>query len=269
MLWNARNGEAPVGQTTMRYASFGSGDKILIMIPGLSDGLTSVQGKALLLARSYRVFFDDYTVYLFNRKTNLPDGTSIRDMAADQAEAMRALGIQNASVIGVSQGGMIAQWLAVDFPELVEKLVLAVTAAYANETILSHIERWCKFAKAKDHKSLMIDTAENSYSEATLKNYRLVYPAMGHVSRPHDYQRFLANAHAIASFDARERLGEIACPTLVLGGSDDKIVGAQASFELHEAIAGSSLHMFEGLGHAAYEEAPDFNTRILEFLKRG
>ena len=267
MLWNAQNGNVPVGATNMRYVSFGHGDKALLLIPGLSDGLATVEGKALLLARSYQVFFDDYTVYLFSRKHDLLDGTSIRTMAADQAEALRNIGIDRVSVLGVSQGGMIAQWLAIDYPELVEKLVIAVSAPYANGIIRQHITYWIELARRGDHKNLMIDTAENSYSEARLKGYRLLYPTLGHVGRPQSYDRFIANAHAILEFDARERLGDITCPTLILGGSDDRIVGVQASRELHEAIPGSKLQIFEGLGHAAYEEAPDFNERVLAFLK--
>jgi pimeloyl-ACP methyl ester carboxylesterase len=95
----------------------------------------------------------------------------------------------------------------------------------------------------------------------------MAYPLLGLVGKPRDgYQRFLANAEAILRFDARDVLGSISCPTLVIGGADDRIVGAEASRELHEMIPGSQLHIYEGLGHAAYEEAPDFNDRIHVFL---
>ena len=50
-------------------------------------------------------------------------------MAADVAEAMEALNLDTAYVMGISQGGMIAQWLAADFPERVQRLILAVTTA--------------------------------------------------------------------------------------------------------------------------------------------
>ena len=122
-------------------------------------------------------------------------------------------------------------------------------------------------ARAGDHKALMVDTAERSYSPAYLKRYRVAYPLLGLVGRPKTYDRFLANAEAILGFDALDELGRIACPTLVLAGEDDKIVGAAASTELHERIAGSQLFVYPGLGHAAYEEASDFNDRVFGFLE--
>ena len=88
MLWNARNGEVPLDGTQMSYASFGHGNRTLILLPGLSDGLATVKGKALLLAKPFTSFFEAYTVYLFSRKDDMPRGYSIRDMARDQAEAM-------------------------------------------------------------------------------------------------------------------------------------------------------------------------------------
>ena len=267
MLWNCKNGCVKLENGTMDYVSFGAGEKNLILLPGLSDGLTTVKGKALLLAGPYRLFFKEYTVRMFSRRNELKEGFTIREMAADQAAAMEALGIKKASVCGVSQGGMIAQVLAVDFPEKVEKLILAVTAPSANETARKCVEDWIRMAEGGDHKSLMIDTAEKSYSQAKLKSYRKLYPVLGMVGKPKSYERFLANARAILGFDATGDLGKIACPTLILGGEEDKIVGAEASRELHERIPGSRLYLYPGLGHAAYEEAKDFNRRICVFLK--
>ena len=267
MLWNAKNGKVPVGDTQMRYVRFGSGEKNFVLLPGLSDGLTTVQGKALLLAGPYQPFFDRYTVYLFSRKDRLPADYSIRDMAADQAKVLRALGIERASVMGVSHGGMIAQYLAADHPALVEKLVLAVTAPRVNDMIRDNLDRWIACAKQGDHRQLMIDTAERSYSPARLKKLRKLYPALGVVGKPSDYSRFLTNANAILAFDASAALEQIQCPTLILGGGADRIVGIDASHELHERIAGSELYVYEDLGHGAFEEAEDFNLRVLRFLE--
>ena len=263
-----KNGSVPVGDSTMDYVCFGRGEKALVILPGLSDGLATVKGKAALLAGPYRPYFDRYTVYMFSRRNGLPVGTSIRDMAADQAGAMERLGVKKAAVMGVSQGGMIAQWLAIDRPDLVEALVLAVTAPSANDLVRECVSRWLEMTERGDHKQLMIDTAEMSYSPAYLAKYRKFYPVLGRVGKPAEYARFRANAEAILAFDATEELGRISCPTLILGGEEDKIVGAEAARELHRRIPDSELHLYPGLGHAAYEEAKDYHARIFAFLDR-
>ena len=266
MLWNAKNGTVPIGNTEMSYASFGHGDRVFIILPGLSDGLATVKGKALLLAKPYSPFFNDFTVYMFSRKDDMPVGYTIRDMAADQATALQQLGIKHAAVMGVSQGGMIAQYLAIEYPDLVDRLVLAVTAPCANPIIKDSVEKWISLAEQNNHRELMIDTAEKSYSEAYLKRYRKFYPLIGAVGKPKSYDRFLVNAKSILHFDVLEEINRIACPTLIIGGDDDKIVGVMASYALHERIAGSKLYVYPGLGHAAYEEAKDFNQRVFEFI---
>jgi pimeloyl-ACP methyl ester carboxylesterase len=250
----------------MNYVSFGYGEKAFIVLPGLSDGLTTVKGKALLLAGSYREFFKEYTVYMFSRKNEMPEGYSIREMAADQAKALKELGIENVSVMGVSQGGMIAQVFAIDYPEMVEKLVVVVSAPRANERIQENVRAWIELALQGDHKNLMIDTAEKGYSEAYLKKYRKLYPVLGMVGKPRTYDRFFRNAEAILAFDAYEELYKIECPTFIIGGETDNTVGVNASYELKENIKHSEIHIYPGLGHAAYEEAKDFYDRVYEFL---
>lgn len=268
MRWNSKNGAVPIDDTEMSYVSFGQGKKNLILLPGLSDGLMTVRGKAALLAKPYRAFFDKYTVYMFSRKDKLPEGCTIREMAADQARAMKTLGIKTASVMGVSQGGMIAQYFAIDYPEMIEKLIIAVSAPRANAMVRTCVKKWMHYAESGDHKRLMIDTAEKGYSPEYLKKYRRIYPIIGAIGKPSDYTRFLISARAILGFDAYDELGRIACPTLILGGAEDLTVGVQASYEMHERIAGSELYVYPGLGHAAYEEAKDFNQRVLDFLEK-
>ena len=78
----------------------------------------------------------------------------------------------------------------------------------------------------------------------------------------------MTNIRAIRAFDASAELSKIACPVLIIGGEEDKTVGIQGSYELHEAIAGSELYVYKGLGHAAFEEAKDFNKRVFDFLEK-
>ena len=268
MARNIRSGSVPAGTTEMEYATFGSGDRNLIVLPGLSDGLATVKGKALLLAKPYLPVLEEFTVTMFSRINDMPEGYSMRDMAEDQWKVLDAMGIRTCSVLGVSQGGMIAQCLAASRPERMEKLILAVTAPRANDLVKDCVTRWMEDARRGDHRQLMIDTAEDSYSPERLKKYRKMYPLLGAVGRPRSYDRFFANGSAILSFDIEKDLERITCPTLILGGEEDRIVGAEASRELHARIPGSELFLYPGLGHAAYEEAPDFYSRVFEFLNR-
>lgn len=268
MFWNAKNGCISIGDTKMDYVCFGKGNKNLVMIPGGGDGLTTVKGLAIPMAITYRMFAGDYKVYLFSRKNRLKEGYSTRDMANDQAEAMRKLGLSKAMVLGVSQGGMISQYLAIDHPDLVEKLVLAVTLSKQNDTVQQALGKWIELAKQGDHKALMIDTAEKSYSKNYLKKYRLIYPILGFVGKPKSYERFLIQIGSCLRHDAYDELEKIQCPTLVIGGDDDKIVGVNASLELADRIPNSELFIYEGLGHALYEEAKDFNNRVQAFLSK-
>jgi pimeloyl-ACP methyl ester carboxylesterase len=263
-----KNGSVTIGNTEMYFVSFGKGQKKIVVLPGLSDGLATVKGKAFLFAPAWKPFFHDFTVYMFSRRNSLPRGYTIRKMAEDQSEAMHVLHLENAAVIGVSQGGMIAQLLAADHPECVSRLLLVVTAPYCSAYIRENLNAWRAMAMENRHGDLMRDTAEKSYSDAYLKTYRKFYPLLGFVAKPKNYERFLANIDAIESFDAREDLPKISCPVLILGGRKDKTVTGEASEELHELLKDSELYMYEEYGHALYEEAKDFNDRILTFLQK-
>lgn len=205
-------------------------------------------------------------MYLFSRKNQLEVGYSTRDMAKDQAEALKVLGISKANILGVSQGGMIAQYLAIDYPNLVDKLVLAVTLSKQNETIYRVINGWLEMAKQGDYKGLIIDTAEKSYSEKYLKKHRFLYPLLRKIGKPKDFERFIIQAESCIRHNSHFELNKIVSPTLIIGGDSDKIVGVNSAFELSSKIKDRELFIYKGLGHAIYEEAKDFNNRILNFL---
>ncbi len=263
-----KNGRVRIGNTDMDYVSFGRGKQPLVVLPGLSDGLATVKGKALLLAWPYRKFFRDYTVFLFSRKNDMPEGYTIEDMADDQVLAMRSLGIGKACLLGVSQGGMIAQCIAIRHPDRVRRLILAVTAPNANPVAQDAVSGWLDMAKRKDHAALMADTAEKMYSEKYLRKHRKLFPLLAKCTKPASYDRFEKNARAILRFDARDRLSGIASPTLIIAGSDDRTVGNRAAGELNEGIPASQLYVYEGLGHGVYDEAGDFYDRVLAFCNQ-
>lgn len=266
MFYNAVNGLIKIGSTDMDYICFGKGEKNLVMIPGLGDGLKTVKGTAIPFAFMYREFIKDYKVYVFSRKNKMEKGYSTKDMATDLAEVMKELGIYKSSIIGFSQGGMIAQHLAINYPNLVDKLVLAVTVANATETVNNVVSNWIDMAISGDYKGIIIDTAEKSYSEKAIKKYRLLYPIITRVGKPKDFNRFIIQAKACINHNSYDELHKVNSKTLVIGGDNDRVVGTNTSEKIAERIPGSKLVIFNGLGHMAYEEAKDFKTKVLNFL---
>lgn len=263
-----KNGCVTVGNTEMYYVSFGNGHKKLVVLPGLSDGLATVKGKAWLLSPPYQKFFRDYTVYMFSRKNDMPEGYTMQDMANDQVMAMENLEIDRAYLLGVSQGGMIAQCIAINHPERETKLILAVTAPYANVVVKEAVSSWIDMANRGDHGALMADTAERMYSEKYLQKNKKFFPLLAKFTKPASYDRFLKNAYAILGFDSRGGLSKISCPTLIIAGSDDHTVGNDAAYEMHREIVHSELFIYDGLGHGVFEEAKDFYDRVLAFCNQ-
>ena len=262
---NAKNGKLQIENTYMDYIVFGSGTKNLIMIPGVGDGLKTVAGTAIPFAVMYHQLAREYKVYAFSRRNDLPQGFSTRNMAEDIYSAIKQLNIESAHILGVSQGGMIAQWLAIDHPDTVEKLTLAVTMARQNKTVQEVIKKWISMAKQGDYKGIMMDTAEKSYSESYLKKARWMYGIISRVTKPKSFERFLIQASSCLTHDTYDQLDKITCPVLVIGGRQDKIVTGKASEEIAERIPGSRLHMYEEYGHGAYEEAKDFIAQVMKF----
>lgn len=267
MFYNAANSQLKINDAAMDYIRFGTGKKNLIFIPGLGDGLRTVKGTALPFAFMYRAFAKDYTVWVFSRKSPLEQHCTTRTMAADISNAMDMLNIEKAHIIGVSQGGMIAQWLAIDFSQKVDKLILAVTLSRQNDTVQQVINSWIDMARADDFRTLTIDNFEKSYTESYLKKYRLFYPLIVPFMKPADKTRFILQAGSCLTHDCHQYLHRITGPTLIICGEKDRIVTASPSYDMAREIKGSRLVSFPAYGHAVYEEAKDFNTVMLDFLK--
>ena len=128
---------------SMDYFSFGNGAKTLVILPGLSA--QSVMISADAIASAYSIMADDFTVYVFDRRKELPPDYTVDDMAKDGAAAILSAGLSRVSIFGASQGGMIAMKIAASHPELVEKLVLGSTAARVTDEGFKVIGKWLGF----------------------------------------------------------------------------------------------------------------------------
>jgi len=265
MFWGLVEGKVSIPSGDMNYLSFGKGRKNLIIIQGLN--VRDIKGAGASLALMYKIFSKNYRVWFFDRRGVVKDGLTNWDLAEDIYFAMKELNIESADVFGVSQGGMIAMALTLEHPQCVTKLVLAATSSRANENIKKVVGRWVVCAQNEDHITINKDTFSLMYTERYLKKYKILMPLLIRMIKPKDFGRFRILASAIPDFDCYERLNEIKCPVLVLAGEQDKITTGEASIEIAEKL-NCEIHMYPGYGHAVYEEAKDFNSRIYEFLLR-
>ena len=266
MLYNAKNGTVTVDNIEMDYISFGNGSKNLVIIPGLGDGLRTVKGLAVSMAYMYRIFAKEYKVYMFSQSNNISQGYTTKNMADDIVEAMDCLNIKKADIVGVSMGGMVAQHIATDFPEYVGKLVLVATCPDANNNVTSSVVPWIDMAQNNRYKDIMADNFKKLYSDEYLKKYRFMLPIATRIGKPESFERFIIMANACLSHNSTDKLSKITAPTLIIGGEKDQIVGVKASYQLNEMINKSGIYIYPQYGHALYDEAKDFNKKILDFL---
>ncbi len=247
----------------MKYFKFGKGEKAFVMLPGLS--LKAVSESAQSVASAYRRFGEEYTVYVFERKENIEAGYSIDDMTSDTAKVMKKIGIADAYVFGVSQGGMIGICLAADYPELVKKLFLASTSAKETENSKSIFVEWVTLALKGKVAELAGSFTDKLYTEDFLKKYREFLIKM-HEGTPHnELVRFCILSAACDGFDLTEKLKKIKCPTAVTGAEEDKVFSVD-DFRLIAEAVGAEMYIYKNYCHAVYDEAPDFKDRIAAFF---
>ena len=250
---------------SMDYLRFGHGGETLVILPGLS--VQSVMASAEAVANAYQALTDDYTLYLLDRRKVLPAAYSMDDMARDTAEALRALGLRQVNLFGVSQGGMIAMLMAVEQPELIKKLVLGSTSACIGQAQYQLFDRWIQMAKRGRRTELYLDFGEALYPRAVFEKWREVLIEASKTVTQADLDRFVVLAESVKDFDITGELHKIACPVLVIGSMDDRVLGADASRRIAEHLKQAELYMYDGYGHAAYDTAEDYKERIARFLE--
>ena len=244
-------------------ATFGYGDVPMVMVPGLS--LRPVKGAAVGLALSYRRFGLKRKVYVIDRPDPLPEPCTAENLARALAATMRELHVRDADVLGISQGGMLAQYLAINDPDLVRRLVLAVTACEPTPEMQACLGEWIEQASLGNVTGLVRSSFEAVYSENYVRRYRWLLPVASKLTGLMPLPRFITLAKACLTLGTSDKLSRIVAPVLVLGGAKDKVVGPAAAPEL-AALLGCDSYIYEHLGHSLYEEASDFNERVLAFF---
>jgi pimeloyl-ACP methyl ester carboxylesterase len=253
------------GDVRIAYDVRGSGHSVLL-IHGLGYGRWGWQPVADPLAEDLRVLTYD------NRglgESDVPPGPyTVRQLAADAVAVLDAAEVERAYVVGTSLGGMVAQELAISFPERVERLVLACTtpggpASYPmpQQTVDLMLEA----------PQLPPDVALRRFVENALApeaDHGLVERILElRLANPLDPAGWHAQAAAGAAFDALDRLGRVEARTLVVTGTEDAVVDWRNSQLLAERITDARLELFPGTGHLFFWEEPKrFVELVKEFL---
>jgi 3-oxoadipate enol-lactonase len=268
--------KAFVNGISMYYETHGRGDPLVLLI-GLGAGHLGWFFQVPVFKRQYRV------VILDNRgagKTDKPSQPyTIRTMADDTVGLMDHLGIEKAHIVGVSMGGMIAQEMAINYPERVTKLVLASTSpgrAMDDDTpseILTTLGLLKEGSPAFDVGSL--DSARVAHSLNSLAFntwlYRRLISPLARI-----YIKWAAGGGIPGQFGAAvghralDRLHLIQAPTLVMTGAEDRILSPLSSEALASLIPNARLVKMQGGGHAIVAEMKSrFNREVLDFLSNG
>jgi 3-oxoadipate enol-lactonase len=251
---------------TINYEIHGTGEPLLL-VNGLADDLSSWASQVEPFSRRYQVIIFD------NRgigETDKPaGGYTTAEMAADAVSLLGALNIPRAHVVGVSMGGMIAQEIALRYPERVNKLLLCCTCSEASEANKRLYRIWQETAPTLGLPQMMKEVLLWCFTPEFFQEHpqaaRETEEALTGISQP--VEAYLSQLYSIQEHNATSRLGGISAPTLVLGAPNDLIFPPFQSRQLHEGIPGSTLRFTEHGGHAFLWEAADkFNQAVLEFL---
>lgn len=249
---------------SMDYIRFGRGKTPLVILPGLS--VQSVMSSADAIAGAYDLLAGDFTLYVFDRRKELPAVYSMGDMARDTAEAIRVLELGPVCLFGASQGGMIAMEIAMEHPELVKCMILGSTAARVAPERQPLFESWVRLAEDGKAEALYLSFGEALYPQSVFEQSRALLAEMAKSVTKEELARFTVLAEAVNGFDILHDLEKISCPVLAIGDEDDRVLGADASRQIAERVPDCALHMYKGFGHAAYDTAPDYRERMLRFL---
>jgi 3-oxoadipate enol-lactonase len=216
------------------------------------------------LATRHRLIVPDLRGH--GRSRGLPPPYTAAQLASDLARLLDHLGINSTAVLGYSQGGAIAQQLALDHPKRCDRLMLVCTYAFNMATFRERLEghivplflrilgprRFAKFVVSQGVK--LLDKERADWLVGRFANQ--------------DTELMLALWREAMAFDSRSRLTEIRCPTLIVAGSNDTAVPIHHAKMLHDGILGSRLVIIDGADHTLIWTHLDELVRVTdEFLE--
>ncbi len=248
----------------------------LLPIQGLGGhmlGWRSGLCTAIADAGFHVVRFDNRDVGLSQK---FPEGGyTVADMAADSAGLLGALGFDSAHIVGQSMGGVIAQQMVIEHPERVRSLALIYTSPslrfFAGRDLIDERVAEPRARNRADAIELYLRNEAPCLSPGYRADFDWLR-RLGGLMYDRDYdpegtERQLAAIAAVSDYTAALRHTRV--PTTILHGDGDRLVDPAAAKALHEAIPGSTLTLFPGMGHELPQPLwDDIVARILENSRR-
>nr|MDO8087250.1 alpha/beta hydrolase [Candidatus Sigynarchaeum springense] len=235
------------------YAKSGTGPKKAVIFPGSMDLILSLALDPRKAVKQYEASFPpDYTFYILGYDRNLPASTTLDSITQDFGTIIEKE-VGKATIIGRSYGGFVALRFAHLFPHLVERVVLLSSAWGLSDTGKVFAKNLSDALEKEDF-SKAIDELAGLF---TSKAWRiLVRVAMAFMKRKIIKTRnpgsTLVNAYAAllnSPIEPEKLLPGIKAPTIIIGGTRDKVFSEAIYRQTASLIPGCKLHLFEGAGH--------------------
>lgn len=247
------------------YQSVGEGPALLLL-HGLGSSSDDWELQLPEFAARYRVVAMDLRGH---GRSDKPRGPyTMGDFAADAAGLLEGLDIPQAHVLGLSLGGMVAQQLALDWPERVLSLVLVNTFSRFvpwEPHLMRRIARRLATFGGGGMEAVAEAVAASLFPRPT---QRPLYDEAVRRFARNDLNGYRASVAAILRFNVERRLGEIRCPALIVAGDRDRTVSWRQKALMARRLPRARLVVIPDSGHATPLDQPArFNQRVLAFLE--
>jgi len=256
---------ASVNGISINYNVEGQGEPLLLIM-----GLGSTSAAWRFQRRFFRKYYQ--VISFDNRgagKTDKPAGPySMRQMADDTVALLDHLAIKKAHVMGVSMGGKIAQEVAINYPERVDKLVLANTYCCQDDSTNGWTPEWTAAADryCKTWKAPPVGIGFNSPLWKFFGFFQIRIATMRKTTE--ERAAYVAQKKAAEAVHTIDRLPSVKARTLVITGTGDKLTRHTSSDTMAKIIPNAKLVKIEGGSHTLIvEKSSKFNREVLNFLK--
>lgn len=255
----------PAGAPAIHYTVDGTEGPWLVLSHSLGCDVSMWDAQMPALAGRYRVLRYDTRGHGRSGAGQAP--YTLAQLADDAAQLMDHLGIDAATWIGFSMGGMIGQTFALQYPQRVQALVLADTTSQHGATPQSVWDERIRVARAQGIAPLVQPAIGRWFTASFREGAPAAVAAVAQVIASTSIEGWTGACAAIASVHTTADLHRIECPALVIVGEHDIGTPLAAALELHRHLPQSTLAVIADAAHMSCIEQPErFNRALRLFL---